>query len=230
MNAASDRTRILQKYGWEASVIGIIGVMIATLGLVTHLTPPGVPLDADPNGISKLALPQSPLGRVSGSSMRQSGKGASQDRHHGGSPARNSPPPRSDPLEVVIGPNSISGRFILMGVDRKPVTSTSDNLTLRLRVVSLAVADLVTPFQSTMLEVQMDGQEPIQPQLAFSHPVPAGNHWDQNVGFSIPSGPSLAHATLRIHYYPEAKEIPLDLPPRVLPSQTQPAAPAQSHH
>jgi hypothetical protein len=214
VNAASGRTTVLQRYGWEASVVGVIGVVIATLGLVTHLTPPRVPSNTDLKRIPKLALPQSPLGRVSGTSTWPSREGASGDRHHGSLPARRSSPP-SDPHEVVIGPNSISGRFILMGVVRKQESSASDELVLRLRVVSLAVADLVTPFQSEMLDVRMEGQEPVQPQHAFSHPVPAGNQWDQDVVFSIPSGPSLAHATLRIHYYPEVKEIPLDLPPRI---------------
>jgi hypothetical protein len=81
-------------------------------------------------------------------------------------------------------------------------------------VASLALSDLVTPFQSAMLEVWTEEQEPIQPEHEFSHPVPAGDHWDQEVVFSLPPNFRQTHATLRIHYYPETKEIPLDLPPR----------------
>ena len=54
-------------------------------------------------------------------------------------------------------------------------------------------------------------QDPIQPKHEFSHPVPAGDQWEQDVVFSSDS--KQTHATLRIHYYPESKEIPLDLPP-----------------
>ena len=123
------------------------------------------------------------------------------------------PPPRaphpSDPREVVIGPYSISGKFTLLGVDRKRSTSATDQLTLRLRVVSHAMADLVTPFQSVMLEVRSQGLEPINPQHAFSHPIPAGKSRDEDIVFIIPSSLSLDHTVLRIHYYPDDEEIPL---------------------
>jgi hypothetical protein len=118
-------------------------------------------------------------------------------------------PHPSDPREVVIGPNSISGQFILLGFDRKRSTSATDELTLRLRVVSHAIPELVTPFQSAMLEVRSQGLAPINPQHAFSHPVPAGKSRDEDIVFIIPSGLSLDHMVLRIHYYPDEKDIPL---------------------
>jgi hypothetical protein len=64
-----------------------------------------------------------------------------------------------------------------------------------------------------MLEVTMGGEQPLQPEREFSHPVSAGDHWDQDVVFSLPTDARQTHATLRIHYYHESKEIPLDLPP-----------------
>jgi hypothetical protein len=68
---------------------------------------------------------------------------------------------------MVIGPNTIAGRFILMTINRKRATPTSDELTVLLRVDSLAAANLVTPFQSGMVEVRTQGQDPIHPQHAF---------------------------------------------------------------
>lgn len=115
----------------------------------------------------------------------------------------------SDPLEVVIGPSAISGQFRLLKADRATATPTSDKLTLRVRVVSRAVADLVTPFQSEMLEVRSDGLEPIGPDRAFSYPVPAGDTRDEDVVFTIPRGLKVDGAILRVHYYNEVKEIPL---------------------
>jgi hypothetical protein len=131
------------------------------------------------------------------------------------SPRRPSPP--ADPRQVVIGPNSISGQFILLAVDRKRSTPATDELTVRLRVVSLAIANLVTPFQSAMLELRSQGLEPINPQHAFSHPIPAGESRDEDIVFMIPSSLSLDRMVLRIHYYPDEKEIPLHLPSRVDP-------------
>jgi hypothetical protein len=96
-------------------------------------------------------------------------------------------------------------------------TPTSDDLTLRLRVVSMAAADLVTPFQSGMVEVRTQGHDPIHPQHAFSHPVAAGNSREGDIAFTIPSNLSLDHGTLRIQYFNEMKEIPLNLPPVSMP-------------
>jgi hypothetical protein len=102
----------------------------------------------------------------------------------------------------------------LLATERKPSTPTSDRLTVRLRVVSRAIADLVTPFQSAMLEVRSPGLEPINPEHSFSYPVPAGNSRNEDVVFIIPSSLRLDDAVLRIHYYNEQKEIPLGPPLR----------------
>ena len=183
------RGNALQKYRWEAAHVAAIGGVITALTLVTHLT---VPMTAP----QQTAAP----GKVDIASP---------------SPPRTSHP--ANPREVVLGPNSISGQFILLGVDRKRSTPTSDKLTLRLRVVSRAMADLVTPFQSTMLEVRSQGLEPINPQHAFSHPVPAGKSRDEEIIFMIPSSLSLDRMVLRIHYYNDEQEIPLRLLPRADP-------------
>ena len=119
-----------------------------------------------------------------------------------------------NPLEVVLGPSSIDGQFTLLAVNRITATSTSDKLTLRLRIVSRAVADLVTPIQYVTLEVYTPGLEPIALEHPFSHPVPAGNTQEHDIAFTVPANLNLDHAVLRIHFYNEQKEIPLGLLPR----------------
>jgi hypothetical protein len=126
-------------------------------------------------------------------------------------------PQLSHPREVVVAPNSISGQFILLGFDRKRSTLASDELILRLRVVSRAAADLVTPFQSAMLDVRSQGLQPINPQHAFSHPIPAGESRDEDIVFMIPPKLSLDRMVLHIHYYNDEKEIPLHILSRVDP-------------
>ena len=200
-----------RNFGWEATLIGIIGAAIATLGIVSHVIPAPGPSNASPSVAPKFGSLQSLPGGVLETPELPSRKSASTNKGHATPSARASP---RDPRIVVIGPNSIRGRFTLLGVTRTPGTSGSDEITVRLRATSLALADLVTPFQSTMLEVRMEGEEPIQPKHEFSHPISAGDHWDQDVVFNLPSNLRQTHAMLRIHYYPESKEIPLDLPPR----------------
>jgi hypothetical protein len=200
-----------RQYGWETTLLGVIGVAIATMGLVTHLIPTHPPSDQNPSATSKFSSLQSLPAITTGTLALPPVKSGSQNKGHKVSSSR---APPSDPRVVVIGPNSIRGRFTLLGINRKPGISGSDELTLRLRVASLALPDLVTPFQSVMLEVRTEEQGPIQPEHEFSHPVPAGDHWDQDVVFNLPPNLRQTHAMLRIHYYPESKEIPLDLPPR----------------
>jgi hypothetical protein len=65
-----------------------------------------------------------------------------------------------------------------------------------------------------MLQVRVPSEQPIYPQQAFSHPVPAGNAREEDIVFAIPSNLSLDHGTLRIQYFNEAKEIPLSLSPK----------------
>jgi hypothetical protein len=205
LNPPQERTRPLQRYGWETTLSAIIAAVIATLAVVTRLSVPARPSDrptADVTATSKLKSWQSLPGGVPTLSASDT------DR-----PARPSSPP-PDPHEAVIGPNTIAGRFILMATTRKQATPTTDELTLRLRVVSLAAANLVTPFQSGMVEVRTQGQDPIHPQHAFSHPVAAGNSREEDLTFTIPPSLSLDHSTLRIQYFNEMKEIPLNLPPR----------------
>ena len=62
-----------------------------------------------------------------------------------------------------------------------------------------------------MLDVRARGLEPINPQHPFSHRVPAGESRDEDIVFMIPSNLTLDRMALRIHYYNEEKEIPLNL-------------------
>lgn len=205
MNPLQDLVTPTERYGWETTLSSIIVAVIATLAVVTHLSVSARPSDqltADVTATSKLKSSQPLPGVVPALSARDTDRPA----------LHSSKPP--DPREVVVGPNTIAGRFILMATTRKRATPTSDELTLRLRVVSLAAANLVTPFQSGMVEVRTQGQDPIHPQHTFSHPVAAGNSREEDIVFSIPSSLSLDHGTLRIEYFNEMKEIPLNLPPR----------------
>jgi hypothetical protein len=68
-----------------------------------------------------------------------------------------------------------------------------------------------------MLEVRSPGLEPISPEHPFSYPVPAGNTRDEDIVFRVPSDLSLDRAVLRVHYYNDQKEIPLNLPRRASP-------------
>jgi hypothetical protein len=109
----------------------------------------------------------------------------------------------------VVGPNSISGQLTVLTIDRKRSTPETDEVTLRLRVVSRAIAPLVTPFESAMLNLSARGLGPINPQHPFSYPVPAGESREEDVVFGIPSSLTLDRIVLRIHYYNEEKEISL---------------------
>jgi hypothetical protein len=203
-----NRTTALNKYTWETSLFAVMVAVIMTLTLVTHLPGSARPSDhptADATAVPKRdswqpSPPHAPALSTAGT-----------DR-----PARRPSRP-SDPHEIVLGPNSIGGRFILLASNRRKTTATSDELTLRLRVVSLAIADLVTPFQSGMLQVRVPGEQPISPQQTFSHPVPAGNTREEDIVFAIPSNLTLDYGTLRIQYFNEMKEIPLNLSPGANP-------------
>jgi len=172
----------LKKYRWESTLIMIIGGVILVLTLVTHLT----------------ASSMAPLPPAAVSQKRAITVGSARG-----------PLKTSEALEVTIGPSAISGQYTLLSATRTPATSTSDKLTLRIRLVSHAAADLVTPFQSAMLEVRSQGLTPINPEHPFSYPTQAGDSREEDVVFIVPSSLDLDRAVLRIHYYSDGKEIPL---------------------
>ncbi len=89
-------------------------------------------------------------------------------------------------------------------------------------VVSRAIANLLTPFESATLDVRARGLEPINPQHPFSHPAPTGGSRDEDIVFMIPSNLTLDRMALRIHSYNEAKEIPLNLFSRAAPGPRDP--------
>jgi hypothetical protein len=188
---------VLQRYRWEALHVAAISAVVTVLTVVPHL-----PGHADSEG-RPTARPTTTL--------------ASREKAVVTRPSPRRTPPPSDPREVVVGPNSISGQFTLLDIDRKRSTPETDQVTLRLRVVSRAIAPLVTPFESAMLDVRASGLEPINPQHPFSHPVPAGESRDEDIVFIIPSNLTLDRVVLRVHYYNEEREIPLKLFLRAAP-------------
>jgi hypothetical protein len=191
-------TDALKKYVWEGTLVAILTGVIMVLTVVSHLIArPDLPSSA-----------QTGLGRVpTDSTLPPTSAPASRKPVVAAKP--------SNPLEVVLGPNSIDGQFTLLAVNRITATPTSDKLTLRLRIVSRAVADLVTPIQYVTLEVYAPGLEPIALEHPFSHPLPAGNTREEDIAFTVPSGLDLHRAVLRIHFYNEQKDIPLGLIPRI---------------
>lgn len=203
-----------QRYIWEGTLAGIIGGLIIILTLVTHLTARperpergglGPTVRSDTPAFHPIPDPQPATATTTPIQSWAPPKAAVTTR------TARRPSKPSDPLQVVLGPSSISGQFRLLTINRTPATPTSDRLTLGLRVASRAVADLVTPFQSTMLELHSHALAPISPEHPFSYPVSAGNTRDEDIVFLIPSDLDLNHTVLRIHFYNELKEIPLNL-------------------
>jgi hypothetical protein len=203
-------------YRWESTLVATIGAVIAILTIVTHLTARTNPVDQTSPYSATFPRPLASQASPSYARAVQPVQPVPMIPGEHPPPSRPTRPSRkpSDPLEITIGPSSISGKFKLMTANRTQATPTLDKLTIRLRVVSRAMADLVTPFQSAMLEVHAPGLEPISPAQPFSYPVHAGDTRNEDIAFMVPSGMDLEHAVLRIHYYNELKEIPLTLLPR----------------
>jgi hypothetical protein len=182
---------LLKDHSWEATHIVAIVVAIATLALVTHLT--GAPRVDSPalNATSVSAARPAQVSTGSGAARAQ----------------------QSDPREIIVGPSGISNRYTLLDVDRKPISSERDELIVKLRVKSLATDNLVSPFESNMLEIKSSGLPPINPSTVFNHPIPSGSSLNQDIVFRIPTSVSLKGMTLRIHYYNYQNEISLDQSP-----------------
>ena len=197
---------ILGKYKWEVTHATLLVGVITILTLVTHLT--GTPLQTHfpekPTAFA--AYPRPP-------SFDMGQPGLSARPIHVSSKPRLTQPKPSNPREVVVGPSGINSRYTLLRTDRKSVSPTLDELTVKLHVASLAMENLVSPWESDMLELRSQGQEPINPKTPFRMPIPSGDSRDQEIVFSIPSTLKLDHTRLAIHYFNYSKEIPLNLPP-----------------
>jgi hypothetical protein len=196
----------LDKYRWEATQVAVIAGVIVALMLGTHLI--GVPRGEIPlAAIAPSLLPKnmSPPPTVTPPSV----------------PAVHALPistpnvtpavQQSDPSEITVGASGISNRYRLLSVERKTISPKSDELTVRLHVVSLAMDPLVSPFESGMLEISSPGLQPIAPSASFRLPIPSGESRNQDIVFRIPPDLDLNKATLRIHYYNYQSEIPLNL-------------------
>jgi hypothetical protein len=188
---------ILRKYKWEATHVAILLGVITALGLVTHLAGTR-PTTVDPPNTSV------PLG------LRPRSADSAPISVHA-SPAKAVLPSPINPREVVVGPNGINNRYVLLSVDRKPLSPTEDEVTVRIHVASLATENLVSPFASDMLEIQSPEFESIIPRSAFHLAMTGGENLDKDVAFAIPNGLNLRKAALHIHYYNDRKQIPLSL-------------------
>lgn len=183
---------ILKKYSWEVTHFSTMAVAITTLALVIHFTDaPGVETRSAANGTAPAPLIV-PFPNVF---TEQSDPAAAY---------------RADPRGIVVGPPEISNRYTLLRVDRKPISHTTDEVTVKLHVESLATDPLVSPFASDMLQLIDQDFEMFSPKVSFRHPVKSGSSLDQNVVFSLSRGMSLYGASLQIHYANYQAKIPLD--------------------
>jgi hypothetical protein len=176
---------LLTTYSWELTHITSIVAVFTTLALVMHLSGTSR-IDTHPpeRATATLSVPATHAAHVSS--------------HTGAAPSQH-----SDPSEIVVGPTSISNRYTLLRINRKPVSATRDELIIRLHVDSLAMEPLVSPFPSDMLALTGWELEPITPKTKFRHPVPSGNSVNQDVVFNIPSSLDLSRTALQIRYQNE---------------------------
>jgi hypothetical protein len=196
----------LNKYRWEATHVTVIAGVIATLALATGLF--GAPRGATPQAGSAPPILQKPMSSSSAATAQSVPPAqAVQASTQNGTTASQ----QSDPTEITVGASGISNRYRLLSVERKTGSSKSDELTVRLHVVSLAMEPLVSPFESDMLQIRSPGLQPINPSTSFRLPIPSGETRNQDIVFNIPQGLDLNRATLQIHYYNDQSEIPLSL-------------------
>ena len=201
---------LLKKYRWETTHITVIAAVITILLLlsgVTGVEPGDTPQLASKTPSRQARLPFHPTPTDITPSVPGPASAHPKRRTARAQPTEAQP---TDPREITVGDRSISNRYRLVSVERRSKPSGSDELVVMLHVKSLALENLVSPFESDMFEVRGPGlPQPISPSVAFHLRIPSGESRDQEVAFNIPSGLSVDHATLRIHYYNYENELPL---------------------
>ena len=205
---------LLKRYSWETTRITVIAAVVTILVLisgVTEVEPGASPQLASESPNNRQAPvpfhPTPPAITPSVPSPAQAHPKRRLVRAQQAQPAESQP---TDPREVTVGDRSISNRYKLVSVERRRQPSGSDELVVTLHVKSLALENLVSPFESDMLEIVGRGlQQPISPNVAFNLRIPSGESRDQEIAFNIPAGLSVDQARLRIHYYNYQNEIPL---------------------
>jgi hypothetical protein len=196
---------VLKTHSWEVAHTTTLIAAVAILTVTVHLI--GTPRPQTPLSTASPVSPSPSTPMVPAQSLT-----AAHPSHV--SPKTDTVPAEpSDPHVITVGATGISNRYTLLHIDRKPISPTHDALTIRLRVESLAMENLVSPFESDMLELTAPNQAPIRPMTPFRHPIPGGNSRNQDVVFKVPTVLALNHATLQIHWYNYQNELALAPPP-----------------
>ena len=206
---------LLKKYSWETTHITVIAAVITILLLlsgVTGVEPGDTPQLASKTPSRQARLPFHPTPTGTTPSVPSPSPASAHPKRRAAR-AQTTEIQSTDPREITVGDRSISNRYRLVSVERRRNPSGSDELVVTLHVKSLALENLVSPFESDMFEVRGPGlPQPVSPSVAFHLRIPSGESRDQEVAFNIPSGLSVDHATLRIHYYNYESELPLTPP------------------
>jgi hypothetical protein len=188
---------LLKEHCWEATHITVIAAVIIALTLLTDwIDTPGKRLSqaasdlaasTNPGPISAANLTTvpspNPAAAVSPSPMPDTSVRvppissdptalSPPDHHstraHSQHTAEKSQSP--DPREISLGAPGISNRYRLVSVERKSGSSGSDELTVKLHVQSLATENMVSPYESGMLEIKARISRPSAPSLPFALP------------------------------------------------------------
>ena len=93
---------------------------------------------------------------------------------------------------------------------RKTGRPKGDDLVITLHVEILAGENLVSPFASDMVEIEIPGVQSINPSTAFRRPLFGGSTINQEIVFRVPAGLNLNDVSLLIRYYNYRAGIPLN--------------------
>jgi hypothetical protein len=196
----------MEKYKWEATCCALVAAIVMALIVVTHLI-----------GTPRSEMPVTGNARLTPRNPAQSSPVDTKVPLPDPNPVKPSPKhetvasPPADPHVFSVGPNEIANRYTLLGMERKQVSPKDDELIVRLRIESLAMDPLMSPFESDMLEITSPASQPIKPSTSFRRPLPSGSSRNQSIAFRLPAGFRLEQAALRIHYYNYEHEVPLSL-------------------
>lgn len=188
-----------------AAVTALAGLIVAVkqTGWLDSQPPPAAPTAAPASAPAAAPAPPAPAAREAARPALPAPASV---------PAPAAAAPHAIPLPALrdykLGPPGVKATFTLLKVEMSPQTAEKDALRIRLRMLNHDRYD--KNFWDRLFRLLVDGV-PLAPEGGLNELVPGESAKEGDVLFVVPRG--TAAARLRITYYEDSTEIPLDLKP-----------------